>query len=105
MTHKFILVFFAILLSLSSCGVIQSKDFDGHRVNIHIDEANAAKGRPNPIASMLLVTSPSPVTRYKEVFLKVAAMESGCTPIESTFVFQGSLNAVASVELDCSSKI
>ena len=64
-----------------------------------------AKGRPNPTAKMRLFTSPNPVTLHKKDVLQIAAMESGCTPIESTFVFQSTLNIITSLKLDYSSKI
>jgi len=41
------------------------------------------------------------MTQRKNVFLKVAAQESGCIPIEETLVLMGGLNALAAVELDC----
>jgi hypothetical protein len=89
------------LLLLTSCGVAGSKMYDGHRVDVGIKKADIEKNRPNDIAYMLLVSSPSPATQYKEILLKVAARESGCTPIEETFVFRGAANVAAAVELDC----
>mgnify|MGYP006114546843 CR=1 FL=1 len=89
------------LLLLTSCGVINSKDYDGHRLDVTIVEADVEKDRPNAIATMLLISSPSPMTQRKNVFLKVAAQESGCIPIEETLVLMGGLNALAAVELDC----
>lgn len=88
-------------LLLASCGVANSKVYDGHRVDVAIQKADAQKGRPNPVAHLLLISSRSPVTRYKDILMGAAAQESGCKPIEKTFVFRGSLNSVASVELDC----
>ena len=59
------------------------------------------KGRPNVSAGIMLISSPTPMTQRKNLFLRVAAEESGCIPLEETFVFMGSLNALAVVELDC----
>jgi hypothetical protein len=84
------------LLLLTSCGFY--KDYDGHRVDVKIAEADVEKGRPNAIASMVLIYTPSPVTRYKDVFLKVAAQESGCIPLEETLAMGG---VAGHVELDC----
>lgn len=97
--HLTIISFSALFLV--SCAVANSKIYDGHRVVVDIQKANVQKGRPNPVANLLLVISRSPVTRYKEILMNAAAQESGCTPIEATFTFRGSANTVAAVELDC----
>jgi hypothetical protein len=97
--HLAITSFSALLLA--SCGVANSKMYGAHRVDVGIQKADAEKGRPNPVANLLLVSSRSPVTRYKDILMSAAAQESDCTPIEKTFVYRGSTNTVASVELDC----
>lgn len=88
-------------LLLTSCGITNSKVYDGHRVHVSIQKADAERDRPNPVAGLLLVSSRSPITRYKDILMGAAAQESGCVPMEDTFTFIGSMNVVASVELDC----
>jgi hypothetical protein len=92
------------IMLLTSCGMKNFKTINGDSMSIQIEPANAQKGRVNPTAHMLLFKSHKPVTRYKEILLNAAKIESGCKPIESTFVFINSGNTVAAVELNCKSK-
>ena len=73
------------------------KEYDGHRVDVKIIEADVEKGRPNAIASMVLIYTQFPQTRYKDVYLKAAAQESGCIPLEETLV----IGRGGYVEVDC----
>ena len=103
---RFLAVIGASLAVLSACGVpsmientIQTSD--GSRITVEISEPKLSSGLSNPVAHMLLLRSSSSITSRKSAFIEAAELKSGCSVVEDTFIFSGSINSVAAVELQC----
>ena len=94
------------LLLMVSCGIPSMvkntiETSDGSKITVNVSEPKPTRGLTNPVAHMLVVFSTAPVTLRRTAFIEAAEQHSGCKAIKETFVFQGSTNGVAAVELDC----
>lgn len=102
-TNRLILLISALGV-ISGCGFADAFEVEGYPgliMDVAILPANASQNRPNPVAQMFLVSGGGPVAGRTQKFLKAAEQKSGCKAIDNTFVYLGSVAAVAAVELDC----